>query len=129
MTYRMLLERPDFFAAAGIVAGAVSSDDAYPHPKSPMPLIIFHGVKDETVPYEDSGDAIRFWSAINGCPATPTERAKDGNVYGDGCMPQNCPVIRILFVTRWPTATTCGLAATSCPARISNRCRISPPPI
>ena len=41
MAYRVAAERPDLVAAVGVVAGAADSD--FPMPKTPVPVIMFHG--------------------------------------------------------------------------------------
>jgi polyhydroxybutyrate depolymerase len=73
MTWRLACERPRLFAAIGLVAGG------YPHvcgPERP-PAIIFHGVRDEYLPYE-GGDGLMALPAfaeawgLSGCSETPT---------------------------------------------------------
>jgi polyhydroxybutyrate depolymerase len=49
MAYRLACEAPDLFAAAAPVAGILYLDAC--EPSRPMPLVIFHGTKDENVPY------------------------------------------------------------------------------
>lgn len=49
MAYRLACEAPDLFAAAASVSGILSVDTC--EPSRPIPLIIFHGTKDENVPY------------------------------------------------------------------------------
>jgi polyhydroxybutyrate depolymerase len=87
MAYRLAAERPDAIAAVGIVAGTVG-DNAYdppltiPPPRAPMPLILFHGKLDPTLPYDGQPDGIfsvaasvHFWCKPNHCPTAPTETA------------------------------------------------------
>lgn len=49
MAYRLACEASDLFAAAAPVAGILYVDTC--EPSRPIPLIIFHGTKDENVPY------------------------------------------------------------------------------
>jgi polyhydroxybutyrate depolymerase len=78
MTYRVIAQRPDLVAAAGIVAGSVGSDSWFiPTPKAPVPLIIFHGRLDTNIPYGlgstgTVAQAIAFWTRANDCPSSPT---------------------------------------------------------
>jgi polyhydroxybutyrate depolymerase len=70
MTYRLAGERPDLVAAIGIVAGVVADD--FPSPKTPVPLVAFHGRMDMVLPYPDMEMALTFWGKANKCsdPAT-----------------------------------------------------------
>jgi polyhydroxybutyrate depolymerase len=85
MAYRLASERADVIAAVGIVAGTVG-DNSYdpavtiPVPRTPMPLIVFHGKLDPTLPYDGENpgifsvaQSIRFWCPINHCPDSPTD--------------------------------------------------------
>jgi polyhydroxybutyrate depolymerase len=78
MTYRVIAERPDLIAAAGIVAGSVGGGSwVIPTPKSPMPLILFHGRQDTNIPYGEPvtgtvAEAIAFWTRANDCPQQPS---------------------------------------------------------
>lgn len=67
MTYRLAGERPDLVAAIGIVAGVVADD--FPSPKTPVPLVAFHGRMDMVLPYPDMAIALTFWAKANKCSA------------------------------------------------------------
>jgi len=69
MTYRMAGERPDLVAAIGIVAGVVGSD--FPSPKTPVPLIAFHGKEDSVLEYPYLADALAFWGKADKCTDPP----------------------------------------------------------
>jgi polyhydroxybutyrate depolymerase len=71
MTYRMAGERPDLIAAIGIVAGVVDSD--FPSPKTPVPLIAFHGKEDSVLDYTELATALDFWAKADKCPDPPKE--------------------------------------------------------
>lgn len=58
LTYRIASEKPDKFAAFAVVAGSIGGKsrekDPYytiPTPKKPVPIIIMHGKKDESIIY------------------------------------------------------------------------------
>lgn len=88
LTHRFAAERPELLAGAAPLAGAIGSAvDAessawqMPSPRAPVPMIMFHGLADTTVPYgattgndttrgrdyTSAADALRFWSSHNGC--------------------------------------------------------------
>jgi polyhydroxybutyrate depolymerase len=84
MAYRIAAERPDLVAAVGVVAGAVDKD--FPTPKSPVPVIMFHGRQDPIFPYGDPLPAglehpdfnvvageVAYWCKVNGCDTKPTK--------------------------------------------------------
>jgi polyhydroxybutyrate depolymerase len=85
MAYRLASERPEVIAAVGIVAGTVG-DNSYdpavtiPAPHAPMPLIVFHGKLDPTLPYDGENpgifsvaQSIQFWCKADHCAKAPTE--------------------------------------------------------
>jgi polyhydroxybutyrate depolymerase len=106
MSYRLASELADRFAAIAPVGGPMALDEC--RPSRPVPVIHFHGTKDEFTPYyggkgprsQSQTDfhsvdyTIRAWAVANGCPAEPLveplpERAVDGTrvtryVYGPG---------------------------------------------
>jgi polyhydroxybutyrate depolymerase len=85
MAYRLAAERPEVIAAVGIVAGTVG-DNSYdppvtiPVPRVAMPLIVFHGKLDPTLPYDGENpgifsvaQSIEFWCKVDQCAESPTE--------------------------------------------------------
>lgn len=94
MTHRIAIALGNRLAGAGVVAGAMFGGE--PQPRSPVPMLIIHGVKDEVVPYNGGPStlgfvaqsqskpfasvryAVDFWKQANGCGAAPV-----ANVSGD----------------------------------------------
>ena len=84
MAYRLAAERPDLIAAAGIVAGTIGDSRSdpprlIPQPHGPVPLIVFHGKLDPTLPYDGGNpgiasvaESIAFWAKVNRCPSSPS---------------------------------------------------------
>lgn len=88
LTHRFAAERPELLAGAAPLAGAIASTQGtdtagwqMPSPQLPVPIIMFHGLRDTTIPYHESVaenassgrryasvmDASRYWSTHNGC--------------------------------------------------------------
>ena len=104
MCYRLAAELSDRIAAVAPVAGTIAIDES--KPKRPVPVIQFHGSKDNMVPFEMAkgnppafmklkgvDDSIQTWVKLNDCDEKPkTERlSKDGDdmkvtrkTYGGG---------------------------------------------
>jgi len=101
LTHRFAAERPELLAGAAPLAGAIGSvtgsDESVwriPAAHSALPIIMFHGLQDETIPYDQAGrenaagarryasvsDSSRYWSSHNNCSRhdrsdTPTTAA------------------------------------------------------
>lgn len=89
--YRLAAEASDLLAGAGIVAADLGIDG--PAPKRPVPLIVFHGLKDRNVlweggmgpnqldrePHRAIPESLRIWKQWNRCASAPvkTESAVD----------------------------------------------------
>jgi polyhydroxybutyrate depolymerase len=82
MCYRLAAELSDRIAAIAPVAGTIAIDES--KPKRPVPVIHFHGTKDNFVPFEMAKgktpkfmklksveDSIQTWVKLNGCEETP----------------------------------------------------------
>lgn len=104
MCYRLAAELSDRIAAIAPVAGTVAIEES--KPKRPVPVIHFHGSKDNIVPFELAKgkappfmklkgveDSIRTWVKLNGCEEKPKTDtlSKDGDemtvtrtTYGGG---------------------------------------------
>ena len=79
MCYRLAAEMPDRIAAIAPVSGTMAIDKA--SPKRPVPVIHFHGLADEIVPYggmppgstrryvnyKSVDETIKIWTKIDGC--------------------------------------------------------------
>jgi polyhydroxybutyrate depolymerase len=85
MAYRLACEMFDKIAAVGVVGGDLEVDG--PKPKRPVPVIHFHGLQDEKVPYgggagrrslqsvvhRSVAQTIGFWVDVNKCRASAVE--------------------------------------------------------
>jgi polyhydroxybutyrate depolymerase len=88
MAYRFCAEHPEMLAGAAVLAGAIggrtSAGTPYwriPDPGQPVPLIVFHGRQDDSVPYAGGKDyrhrgdreydsvetSVNFWIRNNQC--------------------------------------------------------------
>ncbi len=95
LAHRIASQHPDVFAALAVVAGSVGGE--HPNvrqnkrpvpPGKPIPVIIFHGEQDESVPYrggrgqettgayrfDSASESARFWYSNNGCAKKPVEK-------------------------------------------------------
>ena len=78
MTYRLLCERTDLFAAgAGVIANLSVTLKPACKPSRPVPVLIMNGTADKLVPYDGkpgqvlgTDETARFWRAHNGCNET-----------------------------------------------------------
>lgn len=100
LAHRLGAELPDLIAAiaplAGTIGGKSSSDANHtiiPDPGAPMPVIIFHGVQDQEVPYDGGhivardgredmsvAETASFWAFYNHCSQPPVI---ENSPYGD----------------------------------------------
>jgi len=85
--YRLAAEASDLIAGAGIVSGDLGVDG--PRPARPVPLIVFHGLKDRNVlweggrgpnqrqpePHRSIPETLRIWKEWNGCAEAPVRTA------------------------------------------------------
>ncbi|MEI8379534.1 MAG: PHB depolymerase family esterase [Planctomycetota bacterium] len=104
MCYRLAAELSDRIAAIAPVAGTIAIEES--KPQRPVPVIHFHGSKDNIVPFEMTKgkspsfmklkgveDSIQTWVKLNGCEEKPKSDtiSKDGDeikvtrrCYGNG---------------------------------------------
>ncbi|MCB1058479.1 MAG: alpha/beta fold hydrolase [Acidobacteria bacterium] len=112
LTYLYAAEHPERLAAAGVSSGAYGGRRAIdeetwhvPRPAVPVPLVAFHGLADDTLPFAGGADVgslpvlegLEFWAEANGCAAAPvTEELADGAIvhrrwtaedHDQGCAP------------------------------------------
>ena len=78
-TWNVISNRPDFFAAAGICCGSISSEDGTGSLKTP--LWCFHGYSDQTVPVSESRDRIAARRKAGGHPLYTEYAGVDHNVW------------------------------------------------
>jgi polyhydroxybutyrate depolymerase len=125
MTYRLGAELSNQLAAIAIVEGAIGthaggSSMVIPQPSNPVPVIIFHGKQDKTIPYDGgmSGNgvdyfsvdnALAFWNKNDGCTQEPQKQTLDnGNVLTEdfqGCTTGSEVLLYTIVsgVHEWPT--------------------------
>jgi len=92
MCYRLAAELSDRIAAIAPVAGTIAIEES--KPKRPVPVIHFHGSRDNIVPFEIAKgkapafikligveDSLQTWVTLNGCDEKPTTEtlSKDGD--------------------------------------------------
>jgi len=91
-TYQLGAELTGQLAAIAIVEGSIGTHEGgsslvIPEPSGPLPVVIFHGEKDTTVPYNGGlsvgllklnffsvDDALAFWNKNDGCTQPPTKQ-------------------------------------------------------
>jgi polyhydroxybutyrate depolymerase len=119
LTYLYASRHPTRLAAAGVSAGTTGGirglDDELvriPPPDSPVPLIAFHGLADDRVPFAGRDDrtilpveeGLERWAEANGCETDPTiEDQHEGTVHhhvwnqGSACTP-----VELYTLEGWP---------------------------
>lgn len=93
MTYRLGCELSETFASIAPVSGSMDVENCAP--KSLMPIIVFHGTADETIPYlggtsthiipnlfnlnfSSVSEAVSFWVEHNNCSPKPQTEQEGG---------------------------------------------------
>jgi len=85
MAHRLGAELSDIFAAIAVVSGSIGKSSSgrliIANPSKPVSVIIFHGEKDELVPYNGGGsmgyffasinETALFWARANNCSQNP----------------------------------------------------------
>lgn len=79
-TWNMIAHRPDAFAAAVICCGSRTPDDVTPARR--MPMWVFHGDADQTVPVAVSRDRVAALRKTGGLPLYTEYAGVDHNVWG-----------------------------------------------
>jgi polyhydroxybutyrate depolymerase len=85
MSHRLACEAADTFAASAPVSFTLNlADPTQCRPVRPISVIHFHGLNDNTVPYnggtfESAPDSFADWRDINGCTGTPVLLDLAGN--------------------------------------------------
>lgn len=88
MSYALVTNHPDVFAAGGSVSGLpVNQYALHKSNGHPVPFIHFQGKNDDFVRYEQSAQHIKNWVAYNGCgDATTTTGTYDQATAADYCV-------------------------------------------
>ncbi len=102
LAYRFAAERGDLLAAAAPLAASIGGKPSgeapewrIPDPVRPIPILVFHGLSDDHVPYAGGAsrarggsrtywsveESVNFWVTRNGCdPQGASHSLKDGSV-------------------------------------------------
>ena len=138
MTYQFAAAHPELIAAAGVSAGSIGgmTADGRPMfmitpPKIPVPLIVFHGKKDDAIAYDHSvtlgagrektvpvPDAIAYWVNLNRAFPAPAQKTLfDGAALVDfyRALPGGAPVVLYTLpegTHQWPHDPKGELSAT-----------------
>ncbi|TFG59275.1 MAG: alpha/beta hydrolase, partial [Deltaproteobacteria bacterium] len=102
LAYRFAAERGDLLAAAAPLAASIGGKPSgeapewrIPDPVRPIPILVFHGLSDDHVPYAGGAsrarggsrtywsveESVNFWVTRNGCdPRGASHSLKDGSV-------------------------------------------------
>ncbi len=89
MVYSLACNRSDLFSAVGIMSGVMLEEDCTLN--DPIPIIKFHGIADEVLPYDGSlwyqsvSDVVNFWLDQNNIPVSSqiTTELNEGKVVKD----------------------------------------------
>ena len=131
MTYRLACQLPGTFAAIAVVSGALNYKDCVTD--TPLPVLIVHGLADQTVPYEGGETNPRtasrfgqwtnssvvystnFWLQADGCdddPVVTTDEVASTDTYTDCEDGGSVEVVSITNGTHvWPRIETLGVDA------------------
>ena len=127
MAHQLGAELSDQLAAIAVVEGAIGTHEdgsslVIPQPSGPLPVVIFHGEKDTTVPYNGGvsvgqlhlnyfsvADALAFWNKNDGCTQPPVKQTLyNGNVQTEdfqGCTAGSEVLLYTIVngIHEWPT--------------------------
>ncbi len=89
MAYSLACNSSDVFAAIGIMSGTMLEEECAL--ESPIPIIIFHGIGDEVLPYYGNDwypsvdQVVNYWLDLNNLPSEPnvSNELKNGDVIMD----------------------------------------------
>ncbi len=123
LAYRLAAEASDLIAGAGIVSADLSIDG--PAPSRPVPLIVFHGLKDENVlweggkgpnqwdpnPHRSIPETLAIWKKWNHRTDAPVRTETGAEFIMERYEPPAGPPARRSSSTSFPTAVTRGPAA------------------
>lgn len=124
LTYRFAAERTEMLAAAAPIAASIGgrpTADApqwsIPRPKTPLPILVMHGLDDDDIPFKGGrsmhrkgersyfsvADSVRFWVDANDCIGNPVDASNYGGAVKvrswDGC--RNDSVVVLCKIEGW----------------------------
>ena len=112
MVHRLAIEIPEKLAAAASVAGSLPRQLLFSRPGAAVPVIMFHGTDDRTVPWRGGKlgkgnkshgevlsvlNTVLFWSLRNGCANKPVLEMAPDTDPDDGTI-----VFRVAFCEKKP---------------------------
>lgn len=97
--YRFAAEASELVAGAGIVAGSLEADG--PAPRRPVPLVVFHGLKDQNVlwqggkgsnqidptPHRSIPATLAAWKKWDRCADAPAKTVRTADYVMERCEP------------------------------------------
>jgi polyhydroxybutyrate depolymerase len=122
MSYRVAAELSHKIAAIGAVSGQMVYE--YCNPEFSVPIIHFHGLSDELIPYEGNDDNIpsvdsvmAIWRGINNCSSIPDTIFNEAGIMGKKWTSLNGKADIVLYTIEdqeheWPRTGTLGISAT-----------------
>lgn len=125
MAYRVAAQLSHKIAAIGVSSGQMLYE--YCDPEFPVPIIHFHGLKDDKFPYYGSSDSpqsvppvdstMAIWRAINGCSSIPDTIFNENGIVGRKWASVTGLSDIILYtnpngIHEWPRPANWGLSAT-----------------
>ncbi|MBC8181307.1 T9SS type A sorting domain-containing protein [candidate division KSB1 bacterium] len=122
MSYRVAAELSDKIAGIGAVSGQMTYE--YCNPKFPVPIIHFHGLSDNFIPYEGNESNIpsvesimEIWRGINNCSPIPDTIYNEPGIIGKKWTSFDGKSDIELYTIQdqeheWPRTATLGISAT-----------------
>ena len=121
MAYRVAAELSKKIAAIGAVSGQMAYE--YCNPELPVPIMHFHGLSDELIPYEGNDNipsvesVMEIWRAINNCDSIPEIIKNENGIIGKKWPSASGKSDVILYTIQdqeheWPRTGSLGISAT-----------------
>ncbi|MFC2084676.1 T9SS type A sorting domain-containing protein [Bacteroidota bacterium] len=122
MSYRVAAELSYKIAAIGAVSGQMVYE--YCNPEFPVPIIHFHGLSDDLIPYEGNGDNVpsvdsvmEIWRGINKCSSIPDTILNENGIIGKKWNSFDGKSDIVLYTIQdqeheWPRSGTLDISAT-----------------
>lgn len=122
MCYRVAAQLSHRIAAIGACSGQMEYE--YCNPTYPVPIMHFHGLSDNLIPYEGNGntippveETIEIWRGINNCDSIPETIMDENGIFGRRWPSGNGQTDVILYTIEdqaheWPRTGSLGISAT-----------------